>query len=150
MTIRRIIQRLRERRGSAAIEFALVSPLFIILLVGVVELGFAGFDAMRVQDAAEVGALYAAVHGWNSAGISAAVTNATGAVGLTASPAPLTFCGCPQASGITAVICSAQCASGAAPGQYITVSASMPRLTIMTQTIASLPATLTAHSTVRI
>jgi TadE-like protein len=146
----RTILRLRERRGSAAIEFALVSPIFIILLVGVVELGFAARDAMRVQDAVEAGALYAQVHGWDAPGIVAAVVNATDAKGLTATPAPLTFCGCPQANGISVIDCTVLCPDGSAPGEYITVSASMPRLSIMSQSIATLPATLTAHSTVRI
>ena len=148
--IRRMIAVLSEKRGSAAIEFALISPVFVILLIGVTELGFAGLGAMRVQDAAEAGALYAQVHGWNSAGIVSAVTNATGATGLTATPAPVNFCGCPGADGIAAITCTDTCADGSAPGQYITVSASMPRLSIMPGTITTLPDTLTAHSTVRI
>ena len=148
--IRRMIAVLSEKRGSAAIEFALISPVFVILLIGVTELGFAGLGAMRVQDAAEAGALYAQVHGWNSAGIVSAVTNATGATGLTATPAPVNFCGCPGADGVTAITCTDTCADGSTPGQYITVSASMPRLSIMPGTITTLPDTLTAHSTVRI
>jgi len=144
------ILKLHERRGSAAIEFALVSPIFIILLFGVVELGFASRDAMRVQDAAEAGALYAQVHGWDTAGIVSAVTHATDASGLTASPAPYTFCGCPGASGISPIDCGLLCADGSPPGQYITVSASMPRLSVFPGKIATLPSTLRAHSTVRI
>jgi len=148
--ITNILRRLRGANGSAAIEFAIISPVFVILLIGVVEIGLAGRDAMRVQDAAEAGALYAQVHGWNSAGIVSAVTNATGATGLTATPAPVTFCGCPGVGGIGVTDCSVLCADGSTPGQYITVSASMPRLSIMPETFAALPATLTAHSTVRI
>lgn len=148
--IRKIITIWHDRRGTAAIEFALISPVFIILLVGVVELGFAGLDAMRVQDAAEAGALYAQVNGWDAAGIAAAVTSATGASGLTATPAPVNFCGCPGTDGIAAVDCMGACTDGSAPGKYVTVSASMPRLTIVPETISTLPDTLTAHSTVRI
>lgn len=148
--IRKAIAEFRNERGSAAIEFALMSPVFVILLVGVVELGFAGLGAMRVQDAAEAGALYAQVNGWDADGITAAVTNATGATGITATPAPVNFCGCPGAGGITAAACTDTCADGSKPGSYITVSASMPRLSIMPETVSTLPETLTAHSTVRI
>ena len=128
----------------------MISPVFVILLIGVGELGFAGLDAMRVQDAAEAGALFAQVHGWNAAGIVSAVTNAPDATGLAASPAPVTFCGCPGAGGISVTACTVLCGDGSAPGEYITVSASMPRLSIMPETITTLPSTLTAHSTVRI
>jgi Flp pilus assembly protein TadG len=148
--IRKAHSEFRNERGSAAIEFALISPVFVILLIGVVELGFAGLGAMRVQDAAEAGALYAQVNGWDAAGIAAAVTNATGATGITATPAPVNFCGCPGADGITAADCAGECADGSAPGKYVTVSASMPRLSIMPETISTLPPALTAHSTVRI
>ncbi len=148
--IRRTIATLREGRGSAAIEFALVSPIFVILLVGVVELGFAGLSAMRVQDAAEAGALYAQVHGWDQAGIVSAVTHATGASAIGATPVPVTFCGCPGAGGIAPIACTDRCGDGSTPGQYITVSASVPRIAIMPQSFGALPDSFTAHSTVRI
>lgn len=147
---RHLIGILRDRNGSAAIEFAIISPFLLVVLIGVVELGFAGYDAMQVEDSVEAGALYAVLHSSDSAGIATAVTSATGETSITATPAPVSFCGCPGASGISAVACTATCAGGSAPGHYITVSASMPRVVIMSQTISSLPTTLTAHSTVRV
>ena len=75
----------------AAIEFALLSPLLVLLLIGLVEVGFASYEAMQAQNAAEAGALYAARHGWDSAGIQAAVVNATGSSDVTATPAPQSF-----------------------------------------------------------
>jgi Flp pilus assembly protein TadG len=79
-----------------AIEFALIVPVLLMLLVGVVEVGHGVYQAMQVMDAAEAGGLYVAKHGWNSAAITAAVVNATGESGMTASPAPSQFCGCPD------------------------------------------------------
>ncbi len=139
----------RNQRGTAAIEFALASPIFLALLLGVVEVGFGAYQAMQTQDAAEAGAVYAAEHGWDATGISAAVVNATGASGMTASPAPSEFCGCPTATGVSAIVCTSTCTGGTAPGIYIQVNATLPHPTILPG-LSSLPSTFTYQSTVRI
>lgn len=136
--------------GSAAIEFALVLPVLLTLLAGLVEIGFAVREAMQVQDAAEAGAAYAIKYGWNSAAISAAVVNATGATGITASPAPIQFCGCPGAAGVTTVLCTATCTGGVTPGTYVRVSAAISHNAILTELGLPIPATLTGHATVRL
>lgn len=120
------IRHLRKAQtGVAAIEFAILAPLLVLLLIGIVEVGLASYEALQVQSAAEAGALYAAKNGWNSNGIETAVVNATGASGITATPAPQTFCGCPQASGISTTSCSATCPGGTSPGQYVEVDAAL-------------------------
>ena len=136
-------------RGTAAIEFALAAPLFLALILGVVEIGFGAYQAMQTQDAAEAGALYAAKHGWDSTAISAAVVNATGASGMTASPAPSEFCGCPATTGVTVVACTATCTGGTAPGVYVQVNATLPHSTILPG-LSSLPSSFTFQSTIRI
>jgi Flp pilus assembly protein TadG len=141
---------LHSRRGSAAIEFAIIAPLLLIMLAGLVELGFAAREAMLVQDAAEVGAGYAVKNGWDSAGISSAVVNATGATGVTASPAPVQFCGCPVASGISTVLCTAKCPDTTSPGTYVRVSASVAHTAILSNLGLPIPATLTGRATVRL
>jgi Flp pilus assembly protein TadG len=142
---------LASRRGTAAIEFGLAVPLLLIVLMGVVELGFAIYEAMQVYDAAEAGALYAAQNGWSSTGISAAVTSATSATGLTASPAPSQFWGCPGESGIATVASSSvKCANGNSPGLYVQVNASLNHATILPYPGLSLPTTFTAKSVIRI
>ena len=88
--------------GTAAIEFGLSIPLLVIIVMGVAELGFAMYGKMQVYNSVEAGALYAAKNGFDSAGITAAVVNATGTQGITATPAPVQFCGCPSATGIVA------------------------------------------------
>jgi Flp pilus assembly protein TadG len=137
-------------RGSAAIEFAIISPVLLIMLAGLVEIGFATREAMQVQDAAEAGAGYAIKYGWDSAAISASVVNATGASGVTASPAPVQFCGCPSAAGITTALCTATCPDGSAPGSYVRVSASITHTAILSNLGLPIPATLTGHATVRL
>jgi Flp pilus assembly protein TadG len=136
--------------GSAAIEVGLMMPVLLVLLAGLVEVGFAVREAMQVQAAAEAGAGYAIKNGWDSAAISNAVANATGATGISASPAPVQFCGCPGAGSVTAVLCTVKCTGGTAPGVYVQVNASQPHATILANLHLPIPAKFTAHATVRL
>lgn len=145
--IRRV---LHSRSGSAAIEFGLAAPLLLMILAGVVELGFTMYQTMQVYDSVEAGALFAAKNGYDDAGISAAVTNATGTQGITATPAPVQFCGCPDASGIVETACDSTCNDGKQPSQYVRISAALERETILPYPALPLPATLTARSVVRL
>lgn len=145
--IRRVV---RTRSGSAAIEFGLAVPLLLTILMGVVELGYAMYEAMQVYDSVEAGALYAAKNGYDAAGISAAVVNATGTPGITATPTPVQFCGCPDASGIVETACDSTCNDGKQPGQYVRISAALKHETILPYPGLPLPTTLTAQSVVRL
>lgn len=143
---------LSGRAGNAAVEFALVAPLLLTLLTGVVEIGMAAFQSMQVQAAAEAGALYASIHGAGSlSAIEAAVVDATGTAGVTASPVPVVFCGCPAATGVVSqASCTMACLSGATPGEYVKVSAAISHQTIMPFLNLPLPTILTASSTIRV
>jgi Flp pilus assembly protein TadG len=46
--------------GAAAIEMALIMPLFILMLSGLCDLGFGAFYSMQVAAAAAAGGRYAA------------------------------------------------------------------------------------------
>jgi len=143
----------RSRKGTAAIELAIVSPILVILLAGVVEIGMAAYQAMQVQSAVEAGVLYASEKGVSSlAAIQQAVVNATGTTGITATPAPVVFCGCPVAAGIVSQgsNCTTTCSGGAAPGEYVRVNAAIAHQTIVPFLALPLPATITASSTVRV
>jgi Flp pilus assembly protein TadG len=137
-------------QGVAALEFAIAAPVLLIMLTGMVELGYRMFESMQVQNAAEAGALYVARHGWDSAGISAAVVNATGISGLTATPAPSKFCGCPAAGAIAIAACASICSGGAAAGSYVQINASLVHQTILPYAGTALPATLTGSAIVRV
>lgn len=139
----------KRQGGTAALEFALTVPFLVLFLMAVVELGFAMHETMQVYNSVEAGALYASRNGFDSAGISAAVVNASGTSGLTASPAPTQFCGCPQATGVATVTCGSTCTGGTAPGQYIKINAALPHTSILPVFALPLPATLTAQTIVR-
>lgn len=151
MTMRqRSLFKIANEAGTAAIEFGIIAPVLLIMLAGLVEIGFAVRESMMVQEAAEAGASYAAQNGWDSAGITNAVESATGNTAITATPSPQTFCGCPGESGITTVLCTATCTGGHGPGHYVRVDASIPHATILSYLGLPIPATLSAHAVVRI
>jgi Flp pilus assembly protein TadG len=51
----------REQRGQTAVEFALVAPLLIVLLLGIIQVGVAFHDYVTITDAARAGARKAVV-----------------------------------------------------------------------------------------
>jgi Flp pilus assembly protein TadG len=54
-----------DRRGIAAVEFALVTPIFCLLLAGIVDLGGALFTKFRLDSAITAGANFAQVNAGN-------------------------------------------------------------------------------------
>ncbi len=50
----------KDRRGNAVLEFALVTPLLLLILVGLTEIGRAYYQANAVEKGLRAGALYAA------------------------------------------------------------------------------------------
>ncbi len=54
------------RRGQAMVEFALVIPIFLVVLLGIIETGRFIFNYEVLNNAAREGARYAIVHGSNS------------------------------------------------------------------------------------
>jgi Flp pilus assembly protein TadG len=60
-------------RGMALVEFGLAAPILILLLVTVIDLGLAFYQALQVQGAASAGAAYASRHAWDATGVN--ITN---------------------------------------------------------------------------
>lgn len=138
---------LADRSGTAAIEFGLAIPMLAILLAGIIEVGFSMYQAMQATYAAEAGLFYAAKNGWNATGIENAAVNAASLRGISANATQ--FCGCPGATGIAAATCGSTCASGFQAGQYIEISVSAPRLSIIGSSVFGLPSTVSAQSILR-
>ena len=140
--------RSRRQSGSAAIELAIVAPMLLTLLGGVIDVGFGLQEAMLAQNAVEAGALYAATHGWNAAGIEAAVVAAAPNSGVVAKPPPRQFCGCADVAGITATACGAHCHGGAVAASYAEIGTSLAHWRIIP--FDFMPDTLTGRSVVRL
>ncbi len=62
----------RREAGQDLIEFAMVLPLLLLLLLGIMEFGLAVFSYVSVANAAREGARYGIIHPGDTAGIEAA------------------------------------------------------------------------------
>ncbi|MDQ0075016.1 TadE/TadG family type IV pilus assembly protein [Arthrobacter oryzae] len=75
-------------KGAAAVEFALILPLLLLILIGIIEFSFAFNAQLSLNQAAREGARYMAIH--NDSGVAA--TQASQAAGrLTPSTVTTTF-----------------------------------------------------------
>ena len=166
---RRFVSLICAERGSAALEFALATPILIALLIPVADLGLAFSEQIQVQQAAQAGAQYAMTHPWTSGSVTPIETAETAATQLAllpwapvTNPAPSEFCGCPDASTTPPTIthdptyptCSTKC-SGQPEGYYVMVNAQAsytPQLpyTMLPVDPVTHKMTLSAQSTVRV
>ena len=147
---RDVTRAVKDTTGAAAVEFGFMIPIFGLILISVIDIGLSVYRKMQVEQAAQVGAQYAMVHGFDASAISTAVTSASNATAVTATPSPTKFCGCVTGSSISKVTCGATCAGGAIAGTYTTVSAQASYPTILDYRVVPATSTFSAQSTVRL
>ncbi len=149
-TLRRFFARARrDTSGVAAIEFSIVVPLLTLMTIAIADIGFGVYRKIQVEDAAQAGAEWAIRNGFDSTGISNAVTSATNA-SIIASPAPTQFCGCATGSSVSAAACGTPCPDGSLAGTYAAVSAQLTYNTTLNYGVAPTTYTFGAQSTVRL
>jgi Flp pilus assembly protein TadG len=143
----------RAEDGIAAVEFGLLAPMLLLIVAASIDLGLAYSAQMKVQQAAQAGAQYALLHGFDSTKITAAVTAAT-TLSVNASPAATQRCGCLSGSTVTlsgTPPCLVTCGNGLTPGTYVTVNAQASYTPLVPYaTLLSSPTTLTSQAQVRI
>lgn len=74
--------RLASERGAQLIEFALVFPVLLFVLAGILDMGFLFKNYQVVTNAAREGARLAALPGWTPEQVSTRVTDYLAAGGL--------------------------------------------------------------------
>ena len=122
--LRRLLARAAgNTSGAAAIEFGVVVPMLALMVTAVIDLGLGIYSKMQLEDAAQAGVEWAIRNGFDANAISTAVTSATGSTRISATPAPVQYCGCASGSSISSATCGSTCPDGALAGTYITVSA---------------------------
>lgn len=150
VSVKRIVP---AREGTAVVELALVLPLILGMIIAMTDLGMGAYTEMQVQNAAQAGAEYATRAGYNAVGIAAAVTNATGLSGISATPAPTQSCGCAAGGTITlfntSPPCAQPCASGSV-GTFVTVNAQASFTTLFAYPGLPSSLNLTSQSVIRI
>lgn len=91
-------------RGQAMVEFALIVPMLLIVLFGIIDLGAALYDQVTLASAAQDGARTGAINGDTAAAANAAVNAVKSPIGCSpapsASPAP-TIGGTPKQIQVT-------------------------------------------------
>ncbi len=155
LVIQRALCRFLSHRGDAiagvaAIEFAIIAPILVLLMLCTVDVGMGFYRKMQVQNAARAGAQYALTHGFAVDAISSAVLSATGFSGISASPTPNQFCACASDTGLTTVACDSPCLGGILSGTYVSSSALGTYNTIVPYPMIPNSFTFTAQSTVRV
>ena len=121
----------RDRRGTSALEFVVATPLLILMLTAVVDLGLAIQTKIQTGFAVEAGTMYAERYGWDVTAIGTIVLGTTSLSSLTASPAASKSCGCPSGTTITAATCGSTCTAGGTAGTYVYVNATTQYSSIM-------------------
>lgn len=140
---------MRDVGGVAAIEFALVATMLPLMLLCMLDLGIGFYRKMQVQYAAQAGAEYALLHGFNADSISKAVLSAANSTVVSVTPAPSTFCGCATSTAITTISCNSSCGNSA-PATYVSVSAQSVYTPLFHYPLLPQSFTLTAQSQARI
>jgi hypothetical protein len=72
------MKRTRREKGQSATEFALILPVLLIVMAGLLDLGRLYYSYVAVTDAAGEGAAYAAIHPDDTDDIAARAQDATG------------------------------------------------------------------------
>lgn len=102
-----------SERGAAAVEFALVVPVLIVMIFGMVDMGMAINAQAIVSNAAREGARAAS---FNGANVTATTTVVTSATKYLIGTAPTTTITCQAIGTATTIACSS-----ASPGDSVVV-----------------------------
>ena len=119
-----------DRSGASAVEFAILLPFLMTLVAGLCDFGLAVFTGIQVQEAAQAGAEYALLKGYDSANIQTAMRNATifGSNITAGTPTKNTYC---MTDLTTVVAAGSSCGGSEKAGTYVTVTASKTYTTLI-------------------
>lgn len=139
----------RSVGGGVAVEFSLLTPIVVYGAIAVIDYMGGAYRQMQVQEAAQVGAQYAVIHGFDADAVSQAVLGAT-TYSVAANPAPETFCACLSARTLSRTTCGSTCSDGRAAGSYVSAYSSATYTTALSY--PSIPTSFALHgqATVRI
>ena len=133
--------------GNAAVEFALLLPILVLLVAGLIDFGRAYFTRMELENAARAGAQYGILHGTdNLATIQDIVRQASDVPTADLTVSASTFCACPDG---TVQDCTTGDCGGFKPGTYVSISAQTAFVPIFPFANSSRPATITGTALVR-
>lgn len=110
---------LPDERGVVSIEFALVTPILMLIILAMVDFGLAFREKMEAETAARAGLQYAIYDRSDQAGITGAITAATQLPAADLTIDVTTFYECADGSHPSG---PAFCGAGDWPGTYVRVT----------------------------
>ena len=116
---KRIRNFIAATRGNALLELGFAAPIIAIVLTGLLDIGSMAYDTMSLQNAARVGAQYGMKHPTDTAGITQAVTSATGLKADNLTVTTNNFCECGDGSSVT---CGGVCADSGPNRGFVSVA----------------------------
>jgi len=146
------------RQATAALEFAMASPLLIVLLGGAADYGLAQYYKTNLANAVAAGAEYAYLTGTTvtSTNIQTVITNTMFLPSGASANLSITITGpkgyCVTGSGPTmsAATAGSTCSDGSTAGTYVIISATYTNTGIMRGFMSTLSQPMTESATVRL
>lgn len=135
----------KTSRGNIAIEFALVLPVLLLLLSGVMNFGLILANKNQLNGVVSTGMLYAFGNSSVPAAVKLAMDNSTTNLSPLTTTAT-TFCQCLDG---TKPLCTATCADGSTPAKYVTVTAQSQVDLIALDFVLTNPFVTNAQGTIR-
>lgn len=132
----------RDRRGVSALEFGLIAGVLATILLSVWDIGNAMQQEIRLEQALRAAAQYAQSFPTDTAGITAAVTNAVPAGWSDVSvAAPSSACYCASSGSAAVASPGCTCPSGETLERFLTLGASRPYSAALLTSITTLSGT---------
>ena len=72
---KRLRKKCREEDGQSMVEFALILPIFLLILCGIIDFGWLFYNQLSLNNACREGARYAVVHTAENADTHAIITH---------------------------------------------------------------------------
>ncbi len=104
--------------GTSAVEFALIAPVFLLVLVGIIDLGAVIRDKVELNNAAATAARYVLNENYSESNLVSVATSGSALDANDITATVSTVCGC---SGGVSAQCGSVCTDGQAPGTYMLV-----------------------------
>ena len=120
---------IRSDAGQALVELALVLPVFILLLVGAVEVGRLAYASIEVSNAARAGVAYGSQNhttASDTVNIQLAATKEAPNITSLQTPVVTQVCSCSNGTSITCANAGTTCVSPAHIIEYVQVKTSAP------------------------
>ena len=137
----------RDYRGNIAVEFALILPVALLLLAGLIEFGLVTYDRLSIESAARAGAQFAFSGGYDATKVDVTVRSASAvSLGKNDSVTSKIFCECTDQ---TPIACGGACSNGGPNRRFLRVSVVKAHQAWLPFMGALVPGKVSASATIR-